>query len=127
MTYSLAINGAQVKTPASLEVVIQDIDTKASRDSNGLLHRDRVAIKRKLTVKWGPLTVSDCSVILKAISGQFFLAHILTQKRVAWLQKHFIQAIERHLSILLILLHPSMYGRMFQPILLNNKEVRLIC
>ncbi|MCP0886924.1 hypothetical protein LB941_06205 [Ligilactobacillus sp. WILCCON 0076] len=72
MSYYLSINGVQVKAPASLEVAIQDIDTKASRDANGLLHRDRVAIKRKLTVKWGPLTVSECSMILKAISEQFF-------------------------------------------------------
>lgn len=89
MTYSLAINGAQVKTPASLEVVIQDIDTKASRDSNGLLHRDRVAIKRKLTVKWGPLTVSDCSVILKAISGQFFSCTYLDPEEGGMVTKTF--------------------------------------
>ncbi|WP_367115541.1 DUF6711 family protein, partial [Lactiplantibacillus pentosus] len=51
MTYSLKIGGTVVKAPQSLEVAIQDIDAKASRDANGLLHRDRVAIKRKLTVK----------------------------------------------------------------------------
>lgn len=70
--YNFMLNGVTVKTPASVEPTIQDIDAKASRDSNGLLHRDRIAVKRKLTVKWGPLTVSECSAILTAISGQFF-------------------------------------------------------
>jgi hypothetical protein len=89
MAYYLAINGAQVKAPASLEVAIQDIDTKASRDANGLLHRDRVAIKRKLTVKWGPLTVSECSAILKAISGQFFSCTYLDPQEGSMVTKTF--------------------------------------
>ncbi|MFT8836854.1 DUF6711 family protein [Liquorilactobacillus satsumensis] len=72
MSYSLSIGGTQVKAPASLDCIIQDIDAKASRDANGLLHRDRVAVKRKLTLKWGPLTVSECSTLLQAVSGQFF-------------------------------------------------------
>ncbi|AHB80341.1 DUF6711 family protein [Oenococcus oeni] len=70
--YALSINGAQVKSPQTLECAVQDIDAKADRDSNGLLHRDRVAVKRKLSVKWGPLTVGECKTILTAMSGQFF-------------------------------------------------------
>lgn len=74
--YALSINGAQVKSPQTLECAVQDIDAKADRDSNGLLHRDRVAVKRKLSVKWGPLTVSECKTILTAMSGQFFFLHL---------------------------------------------------
>jgi len=35
------------------------------------MFRDRVAIKRKLTCKWGPLTSSQLSTILQAVSAQF--------------------------------------------------------
>ncbi|WP_455428874.1 DUF6711 family protein [Lactiplantibacillus pentosus] len=89
MTYSLKIGGTVVKAPQSLEVAIQDIDAKASRDANGLLHRDRVAIKRKLTVKWGPLTLAENSTILKAVSGQFFSCSYLDPQEGAVVTKTF--------------------------------------
>lgn len=89
MSYSLSIGGTAVKTPQSLECVIQDIDAKASRDANGLLHRDRVAIKRKLTIKWGPLTVAECSAILKAVSGQFFSCAYLDAQEGGMVTKTF--------------------------------------
>jgi hypothetical protein len=89
MSYYLALNGTQVKAPASLEVVIQDIDSKASRDANGLLHRDRVAVKRKLTAKWGYLTVSQCSTILSAISSQFFTATYMDPQEGSLVTKTF--------------------------------------
>ncbi|ETY74762.1 hypothetical protein LFAB_05290 [Lactiplantibacillus fabifermentans T30PCM01] len=89
MTYSLKIGGTAVKAPQSLECIIQDIDAKASRDANGLLHRDRVAIKRKLTIKWGPLTVPECSAILKAVSGQFFSCTYLDAQEGGMVTKTF--------------------------------------
>ncbi|AVK60528.1 hypothetical protein C5Z25_01520 [Lactobacillus sp. CBA3605] len=89
MSYSLSIGGTQVKAPASLECIIQDIDAKASRDANGLLHRDRVAVKRKLTIKWGPLTVTECSAILKAVSGQFFSCSYLDAQEGSIVTKTF--------------------------------------
>ncbi|MFT8610280.1 MAG: DUF6711 family protein [Liquorilactobacillus nagelii] len=89
MAYYLSINGAQVKAPKTLSVAVQDIDAKADRDANGLLHRDRVAIKRKLTIEWGPLTVSECSVILKAISGQFFSCSYLDPQEGSMVTKTF--------------------------------------
>lgn len=87
--YSLKIGGTVVKTPQSLEPIIQDIDAKASRDANGLLHRDRVAIKRKLTIKWGPLTIAECSTILKAVSGQFFSCTYLDPQEGGMVTKTF--------------------------------------
>ncbi|MGP2466414.1 DUF6711 family protein [Lactiplantibacillus plantarum] len=89
MTYSLKIGGTVVKAPQSLEVAIQDIDARASRDANGLLHRDRIAIKRKLTVKWGPLTLAENSTILKAVSGQFFSCSYLDPQEGAVVTKKF--------------------------------------
>ena len=48
--YSLKISGTVVNpAPQTMQVAIQDIDAKATRDAQGLLHRDRVATKRKIT------------------------------------------------------------------------------
>ncbi|MFT8916564.1 hypothetical protein DLJ48_06895 [Oenococcus sicerae] len=87
--YYLAIGGTQVKSPQTLTWVIQDIDAKASRDSNGTMHRDRIASKIKLTVKWGPLTVTECKAILTAISGQFFSCTYLDAQAGGMVTKQF--------------------------------------
>ena len=50
--YYLKINGTKVKAPKEMTVLIQDIDAKATRDATGLLHRDRVATKRKITASF---------------------------------------------------------------------------
>ena len=60
-----------------MQVAIQDIDAKATRDAHGLLHRDRVATKRKLTLAFGPLSVSECSTILAAVQKEFFNVEFL--------------------------------------------------
>lgn len=57
--YSLKISGTVVNpAPQTMQVAIQDIDAKATRDAQGLLHRDRVATKRKITLTFGALTVA---------------------------------------------------------------------
>ena len=38
--------------PQTMQVAIQDIDAKATRDAQGLLHRDRVATKRKINLSF---------------------------------------------------------------------------
>lgn len=71
--YSLKISGTVVNpAPQTMQVAIQDIDAKATRDAQGLLHRDRVATKRKITLTFGALTVSECSQILSAVKSEFF-------------------------------------------------------
>ena len=58
--YSLKISGTVVNpAPQTMQVAIQDIDAKATRDAHGLLHRDRVATKRKISLSFGALTVSE--------------------------------------------------------------------
>ncbi|PAY53506.1 DUF6711 family protein [Ligilactobacillus salivarius] len=75
--YYLKINGTKVKAPKEMTVLIQDIDAKATRDATGLLHRDRVATKRKITASWTPLTIQECKEILDAVQPQFFKCEYL--------------------------------------------------
>lgn len=63
--------------PQTMQVAIQDIDAKATRDAQGLLHRDRVATKRKITLTFGPLTVPECSKILGTVRNEFFSVEYL--------------------------------------------------
>lgn len=59
--------------PSGLTWGIDDIDSNGTtRNQNGDLFRDRVAVKRKIECSWPPLTPSKCSTLLKAVKDQFF-------------------------------------------------------
>lgn len=70
----LKVNGAAIPDPASLTFGLQDLDDSegSGRNANGVMFRDRVAIKRKLTLSWNPMETSDLSFILNAIKDPFF-------------------------------------------------------
>lgn len=68
----LKINGVVIATPKVYEVTISDLDGESNRNANGELIRDRIAVKRKLTVEWPPLTQSQISTLLNAVSAVFF-------------------------------------------------------
>lgn len=70
--YNLTISGTAVKSPQSYQVVIQDIDAKATRDARGMLHRDRIATKRKIIATWAPLSLSECKALLDSVKDEFF-------------------------------------------------------
>lgn len=59
--------------PSSLSWSVQDVDADSSgRNQSGYMCRDRVAVKRKLTLEWPPLTVAQCSTLLNAVTDVFF-------------------------------------------------------
>lgn len=58
------INGITVKTPQSCTWSLQDLwSDDSGKTLDGVMHKDTVAQKRKLTCKWGAMTWSECSVI----------------------------------------------------------------
>lgn len=60
-------------SPSKLTWSIQDIDGETTtRNQNGELFRDRVAVKRKLTCSWGPLLPDKCSLLLSSVTDEFF-------------------------------------------------------
>ena len=60
--------------PKSMEYGLQDLDSEdgAGRNQQGLMFRDRVATKRKLTCQWPPMDGEKLSTILSAIEHVFF-------------------------------------------------------
>ena len=68
----LKINGAGIPAPKICKIGIADQDLNSDTDSNAELHRNRVAVKRKITNEWGPLTWSEISEILTSVKDVFF-------------------------------------------------------
>ena len=70
----LKINGNDIADPQTLTWDMYDLDGEegAGRTQDGLLHRDRVAVKRKLNCTWGPLEPAEMAVLLRAMKDVFF-------------------------------------------------------
>ena len=66
------INDTEMPNPKSMEVAIMDIDNETNRDANGNMHRDRIGVKRKITMEWPPLETSKIQILLNAVSSVFF-------------------------------------------------------
>lgn len=68
----LKINGVIIPAPDKLQVTIADQDLNSEADANAELHRNRVAVKRKISCTWGPLSWTDMSKTLTSIKDVFF-------------------------------------------------------
>lgn len=68
------INGFDVtKYVKPYKVSLQDLDSDSSvRNVKGEMMRDRIAVKRKIELEFGPLQSDDIRAILGAIAGVFF-------------------------------------------------------
>lgn len=69
---TLTLDGKAVKSPKTFSATVQDIDGNSTRDASGNMHRDRITIKRKLAIAWGPLNNNEIATIMQAISSTFF-------------------------------------------------------
>ena len=68
----IKINGVDIATPKTFEATVSDLDGESNRNANGELIRDRIAVKRKLNLEWGPLKQSEIQTLLSAVSSVFF-------------------------------------------------------
>lgn len=68
----LSINGVAIATPKVFEVAVSDLDGESNRNANGELIRDRIAVKRKINLEWGPLTQVEIQTLLSSVSSVFF-------------------------------------------------------
>jgi hypothetical protein len=70
----LQINKFDIADPQTLTWDIYDLDSEdgAGRNQEGLMFRDRVAVKRKLNCTWPPMDDHEMSKLLKAMSDVFF-------------------------------------------------------
>lgn len=60
-------NGVKMPTPSVLEVGIQDVDFDTGRTADGMMHRNRVSVKRKIKVGWPASPPERVSQILSAV------------------------------------------------------------
>lgn len=73
MSGVLIINGVNVKPPQEFSATLNTIDADSSgRNANGTMVRDIITQKVKIECKWGPLSDSEVSIILKAVKEKFF-------------------------------------------------------
>jgi hypothetical protein len=70
----LKVNGVVLKTPKVFKVDVEDIDSESGRNAKGEMNRDRVGVKRKLNIEWGPLDDREISRILQSVQEVFFEA-----------------------------------------------------
>lgn len=68
----ISVNGVAIATPKTFEATVTDLDGESNRNANGELIRDRIAVKRKLNLEWGPLTQAETQTLLSAVSSVFF-------------------------------------------------------
>lgn len=70
---TLKINNSDMPEPTTLQWDISDLDSDTSgRNALGEMLRDRVAVKRKLTLEWSYLSPTDMSKLLNAVKEMYF-------------------------------------------------------
>lgn len=74
-TLTITKNSVQIPLPEpeSLSIAIQDLDSeKTGRNQKGNTFRDRIAVKRKITCTFLPMTDDEMKTVLQATSEKFF-------------------------------------------------------
>ena len=68
----LWVEGTVVKTPSSFEWGLQDVsDSESGRTQDALMHKNRIAQKRKINLGWNFPTPAEASAILKAFNPEY--------------------------------------------------------
>lgn len=68
----IQIDGIDVKDPSSFTWGLQDVsDSAAGRTQDALMHKNRVAQKRKVSIGWNNPTREEASVILTAFNPEY--------------------------------------------------------
>lgn len=71
MLQVLKVNDTVIKTPSDVTWSLQDISSSDSgRDLAGVMHKDRVTQKVKLTCKWSAMPASEASLLLRNVNSQ---------------------------------------------------------
>lgn len=70
----ISINGVtNLKPPSTFEWGLQDVsDSDAGRDQAGLMYKNRITNKRKLTLGWAATTPEETAAILQAVQDEYF-------------------------------------------------------
>lgn len=67
----LTIGGKEMPAPSEMSVEMQEIGSTGERSASGRLVADRVAVKRRLKLKWAALAGDAAKALLSAADGFF--------------------------------------------------------
>lgn len=71
---TIKVNGAAVPSPSELKVTVFDVSSGEARSASGGLVMDRIAVKRRLSLRWAHLTPAELGALLGQVGGGFFEA-----------------------------------------------------
>lgn len=69
----IKVDNVRIKTPSVFSWGLNDVSTAdAGRTSDALMHKNRVARKRKIKLSWNSPTPEEAQAILSAFSPEYF-------------------------------------------------------
>ena len=69
----IRVNGVPIKTPSVFQPSLQDVSAAdAGRTQDALMHKNRVAQKRKIQLAWNMVTPAEAHEILSAFADEYF-------------------------------------------------------
>lgn len=68
----ITVDGVQIKDPSSFIWGLQDIsDTDSGRTTDGIMHKNRIAQKRMISLSWALCNKQEISAIMKAFNPEY--------------------------------------------------------
>ena len=68
----LEVDGTVVKCPSAMTWGLQDVSkSDAGRTNNALMHKNRIAQKRTISLTWNGLTRQECHKLVKAFNPEY--------------------------------------------------------
>lgn len=66
----ITVDGNTIPTPSDYGIDIEEL-SKSERNANGLLIKERIALKRKLNMTWAYLTKAEHQTLLASVNPSF--------------------------------------------------------
>ena len=70
----IRLNGAAAASPSARKVEIFDVGSAETRSASGRRVVDRVAVKRRLTLRWAVMSADQAQALMEATDGKKFQA-----------------------------------------------------
>lgn len=67
----IQFKGENIPSPLPPQIGIKDLDQDSDTNSQGEVERNRIAVKRTLSIEWGPLPWADVSKILNLVKDVY--------------------------------------------------------
>ena len=70
----LIVDGVAVKSPSSFTWGLQDVsDSESGRTMDAIMHKNRIAQKRKINLEWWGLRPEDAAKVLQAFNPEYIM------------------------------------------------------